>query len=292
MNIKHHFNSLTNFGFFEAFAILVAMIARKVVESVPAYNLTAKTLFDFYGQRNIVVKRKGNQNVISYVSSYSGKNISFLIRRKTTDIVIFNEVLLMKSYSPLIDICTILNINPKNIVDGGANIGSFSVFIKDVYPDVKIISIEPEDKNLAQLRENIKLNNFDNIEIVNGGIWNTNEDLYIQNDFRGEKERELSFSLSKTKCNNVASRKIVKGFTIFSLMNQFDIHKIDILKIDIEGAEAYIFNSKKNIKSILDMTSILAIELHDECINRFDFIKNVEELGYKQITYGEITYVY
>jgi FkbM family methyltransferase len=279
------------FGFGEACSIVAAMFGRKIATMANRYILISKTKFDFYQQRNIEIKKKGSLNIISFISKFSGKKLLFSIRRKTTDLIIFDEVLLNGAYYPAVTICKENGFIPALIIDAGANVGSSAVFFKDVFPDSQIICIEPEEDNFKMLKQNFELNKFENVHFVNGGLWHKNEALSINEEFRNGYEKELSFSLTHYN-GDAAGVKSIQGYTIESILKQHNASKADILKIDIEGAEAFLFDSFEATLQILQKTRLLAIELHDESIDRFMFTRYVEDAGYKQVTFGEVTYVY
>lgn len=288
---KIHIKSLSLFSTKEALQITVAVLGRKIESIASKYNLFAKTRFDYYQQRSIEVIKLKNRNQLSFISKFSGKKLFFSIRRNTTDIVIFDEILLNGGYWPVINLCKENKIKPVSIVDAGANIGSSVVFFKDVFPDAMIICIEPENKNFAQLKENVLLNQFNDINFINGGLWHKDEFLNLNSDFRGDREKELSFSLTSEADANISNSKI-EGHTINKIMKQYNLMEIDLLKIDIEGAESFLFETLEKTIDILKRVKLLAIELHDESIDRFKFTKFVEEAGYRQITFGEVTYIY
>ncbi len=291
MSAKRHLKSLSYFSLAESCSVVIGMMARKIAGQVSSYNLFAKTRFDFYQERGIGIKKNKQQNTLSFTSSFSGKRLEFSIRRKTTDIVIFDEVMLGASYSPVLKICELLSLEPRVIIDAGANVGSSAVFFKDVFPDAKLICIEPEHQNQLMLKKNMALNRFTDVVFIEGGLWDKDEVLEIQNGFRGSREKELSFSLAERQSNDSTSNTI-KGYTLETILNDHHLQHADILKIDIEGAEARLFRSFEQTAKLLGLTKILAIELHDECIDRFVFTQMVEQAGYHQITFGEVTYIY
>lgn len=53
----------------------------------------------------------------------------------------------------------------------------------------------------------------------------------------------------------------IKAITITEILRQFNYNQIDILKIDIEGAEKELFS--ENYKDWLGKVDVLIIELHD-----------------------------
>jgi FkbM family methyltransferase len=68
---------------------------------------------------------------------------------------------------------------PKEIIDGGANIGLFSVLAGLSYPKARLICYEPDRSNVAQLRRNLLLNGI-NAEIQPVGLWSKDTNLYYR----------------------------------------------------------------------------------------------------------------
>ena len=60
---------------------------------------------------------------------------------------------------------------------------------------------------------------------------------------------------------NKSTPNSIKAFTINSIMEQFSLNHIDILKIDIEGSEKELF--QEGYESWLSKTKVLIVELHD-----------------------------
>jgi hypothetical protein len=68
------------------------------------------------------------------------------LRYQTSDIPTFYQVFLDAQYDiPL--------KKPRVIIDAGANIGLFTLLMKNKYPEAKIISIEPDHENFAALKK-------------------------------------------------------------------------------------------------------------------------------------------
>lgn len=64
------------------------------------------------------------------------------------------------------------------IIDAGANIGARAVFFAMVYPDARIIAIEPEARNFALLRANTE--GLD-VECLNAGLSSAKGHLKVAN---------------------------------------------------------------------------------------------------------------
>ncbi len=59
---------------------------------------------------------------------------------------------------------------PQTIIDGGGNIGLFSVLMANRYPKARIFAIEPDPGNFSQLQKNTA--NYPTVTPINAGIWN------------------------------------------------------------------------------------------------------------------------
>jgi FkbM family methyltransferase len=118
-------------------------------------------------------------------------------------------------------------------VDIGANIGSVSLYVdnfnkcRDVMNKIKVYSVEPEPHNLLLLEENIKNNPIENITVVRNAIWHEPKNVFITN--KGGNSSILDKSVTEST--------EVLAITIENLMDIYDIKEIDVMKIDIEGAE-------------------------------------------------------
>jgi FkbM family methyltransferase len=67
---------------------------------------------------------------------------------------------------------------PEQIIDGGANIGLFSVVASAMYPQASLICYEPNPANFAQLQRNCQLNKVC-AEIHRFGLWSRDATVYF-----------------------------------------------------------------------------------------------------------------
>jgi len=167
------------------------------------------------------------------------------LRNNTSDIPTLYQVFYEMEYD--ID----YKFEPKVIVDCGANIGLAAVYFKNRFSNSKIISIEPEKSNFDLLYENTK--NYENIHLLQRGIWNKDTNLKIENIGLGH----WGFVTTETE---EESRDTIKSISIDSIMEKYNLDHIDILKIDIEGSEKELFESNYDW---MDKVNCIFIELHD-----------------------------
>jgi FkbM family methyltransferase len=309
-----HLRSLRNFSLTETLSIAFAIPLRKLVGVASAANLAAKSTFDFLLQGGHTVTKEGRLNKIELNPGSDPvlnpspdrvlnpgpdrvpnpglypRPISFYVRRKSTDIIIFKEILYKQEYRYLTELRQKLNLRVNYIIDAGANIGTATVYMKSVFPEACIVSIEPEADNFRMLEKNIRANGFEGVTPFKGGLWNKETWLEVKSGFR-DKERELSFYVTEVDESEKTDNSIL-GITVDGIKAKWSFPRIDILKIDIEGAERYLFSNLADCRRILADVKILAIEVHEEVVDKWALVAYLEELGYKQITFGEILYAY
>lgn len=165
------------------------------------------------------------------------------LRPGTADQDVYEQVFMANEYKADLG-------DPHFIVDAGAHIGLASIFFADRYPKATIIAIEPEPSNFAVLQRNVA--NYSNIKPVNAGLWSKNTRLSIED------------ANATTWCFRVfenPSKGEIQAVGIQELMAAFNMKRIDVLKIDIEGSEVEVMNHSQ---PWIDAVKMLIIELHDD----------------------------
>lgn len=174
---------------------------------------------------------------------------SFSFRNNPFDFATFEEVILKEDYNLTI------NFNPSTIIDGGANIGLTSVFFANKYPNADIVAVEPEEGNFEMLKKNTK--NYGRISLIRSGIWSHSAILSVIDEGKGNN----SFTVAEILSPKVDS---INAISIYDIMQERSWDTIDILKLDIEGAEKNVF--EKNFEQWLPRVKILIIEFHDRMV--------------------------
>lgn len=173
----------------------------------------------------------------------------------------FNEVFKDQIYSD------VLHKKKNVVVDIGALAGEFSFWI---YPDAGIIySIEPEDESYKELESNVKVFEFDKVKPFRLAIAGEN------------KERNLSMGgRGGHALRGESGGQMVQAKTLATFMKDNNIAEIDILKIDVEGAEDEIFKAD-DFKTVVDKIGCIIGEHLDgveNILNNFGF-KSVRRHG-------------
>ena len=189
----------------------------------------------------------------------------FNLRNNPFDYATFEEVILKEAYN------IPLGFAPKYIIDGGGNIGLTACFLATKFPGATIVTVEPDTENYQLLQLNCKP--YANIHTLQCGIWKNDTHLKIENTHVGNN----AFTVTET---NEVGADTIKALTVLSVMKQFNLPHIDVLKLDIEGSEKELF--EENFETWLPKTKVLIIELHDEmkkgcsravfnAVNKYDF---------------------
>ena len=97
--------------------------------------------------------------VTAQLFKYGAAKYPIAIRPETVDKLTADEVLKDRCY----ELCKgsmappkIEQFEPKFIIDGGANIGTASIFFANRYPNAKIVAVEPEARNIEMMEYNLQ----------------------------------------------------------------------------------------------------------------------------------------
>jgi len=153
------------------------------------------------------------------------------VRWGTTDKWTIHEIILRDDYgiNEIADEC-------ETVVDLGANIGVFSVFIASLNNRLKVCAFEPDPNNFTQLVNNIELNRLSSrIHAIPEACARKagHRRLYLSLDHGGHSLLQKRIRKYRTIC-----AKSLKG-----IFRKNNIKDCDLLKIDTEGAEYEILYS-------------------------------------------------
>ena len=167
------------------------------------------------------------------------------------------------------------------IIDAGANIGASSLYFNALYPESKIIAVEPDIGNCDIFRVNC--GRIDNITLVEGGIA-SNDGLMALED---PGLSDWGFRLVDPKDKN---DKCVRVYSISNLLAERS-HEYCvpiIVKIDIEGGESELF---RECTTWLRNIPLLIIELHDWMLpgvaSSRNFLRSISSLNFDFLYRGE-----
>ncbi|MBK7885894.1 MAG: FkbM family methyltransferase [Bacteroidetes bacterium] len=169
--------------------------------------------------------------------------------------------------------------NAKTILDIGANIGTTSLYFASLNAKAKIISFEPHPDTFKRAEENIKLNSFRNIELLNIGLGEQKAELklYEVNENNPGMNRILAEETN-------LPYKIIQVDLLDKIMEEKSIPPVDFIKIDVEGFEYSVLKGGVNT---LKNKPVLFIELDDNNLRENnstaeELIKLLYTIGYSR----------
>ena len=167
------------------------------------------------------------------------------------------------------------------VIDIGANIGYYVLIeSKIVGKKGKIFAIEPSKRNFEFLTKNIKLNNVRNVKAFNFAVGD--KDGYVE--FIETQQSNRSY-VSLLSGEDIAAKKYkVKMRSVDSFVKENEIKKVSLIRMDIEGFEAY---ALKGMQDILKkkLPDYFYIEFHPKAIGELGFnfeniLNDLEKKGY------------
>lgn len=161
---------------------------------------------------------------------------------------------------------------PEYIIDAGAYIGDTTTYFLSRFPQVKVIALEPNPESYDMAKRNLEPYGKRAILLQKGLFSN---------------EQVQFFSGSGTGASIASSGFEIECTTIPSLMVRYSIPRIDILKMDIEGAEEAIFLSKP--ENWLSRIELLIIEIHGPHIESL-ISRVLNENGFSMKQYRSVWY--
>jgi FkbM family methyltransferase len=139
------------------------------------------------------------------------------------------------------------------VIDIGAHIGLFALKCFSVNKNASILSVEASPGTFEILRNNVSMNTGLKWRCINRAAWKNEDDINFSAQLDSMSHKISSEGEIK-----------VKGLTLPSLMTMIENKEVDLMKIDIEGAEEAFLSGND---SYLGNIKNLIIELHPNLCN-------------------------
>lgn len=164
--------------------------------------------------------------------------------------------------------------NNSVVVDVGANVGYFSLFVLRNFENLKVVAIEPHPRNFKAMKENLRDYTLDMHQVALDG----DSGIILLFDFGDESSACHSiYSLGRQDAKPIE----VKSITLEELMQRSNISNIDFLKLDCQGAEYNIFFTLN--RSIQRKINYIAMEVHHSISNQHETIGKIPKALSKKI---------
>ncbi|MBC7523083.1 MAG: FkbM family methyltransferase [Flavobacterium sp.] len=256
---------------------------KKIYRILVPLNLTPNEIFENRLYQNHLIKSVKKINLVYELELLNGINVA-VRDHKFSDLEVFEQIFNQEEYALILKMFLTNNFfsEDKIIIDAGANVGFTSVYFSHFLTNEKIFCVEPSPENIEMCSKNIQyLKNFKNIILYPNALSEKPDMNYeIDRNFRDKKDWSITTSY--------ATEGSIKGISIGEIISQNSLNHISLLKIDIEGAERFIFKAENDL-SFLKITEIIALEIHDEFDIRTSITNLLVEHDFLVIESGELT---
>jgi FkbM family methyltransferase len=222
---------------------LTKFVIRRLVPNTLKHMYKIKTNQQYIEEFEVQTKYKELKQIPRYTKgsiTIFGKQYFFV--DSASFIFIYEEIFRKQIYKFKCE-----HANPI-IIDAGANIGLAILYFKKLFPNANITAFEPDENVFQVLQKNMDSFGFKDVNLIKKGLWT--------------EETELSFNAEGADAGRILTSqqdtKVIKIQTV-KLSDYLKNNKIDLLKIDIEGAE---FEVLKEAEAYLKNVQNMFVEYH------------------------------
>jgi FkbM family methyltransferase len=134
------------------------------------------------------------------------------------------------------------------IIDCGANIGLSVIYLKGLYPHATVVAFEPDQQVFSILKRNVAAFGLSQVELREQAVWSEITKL----DFYKEGADGGRIAALNSDTENIAQIDTVR-------LRDFLHHRVDFLKLDIEGAEYAVLD---DCRDCLENVERIFVEFH------------------------------
>jgi len=192
-----------------------------------------------------------------------------------SDLMVLRDVLVLGEYA--IDFA----VDPETIVDLGSHAGFSVLDLADRFPRARIVAVEADPRTLQKLRRNVE----GLAEVVHAAAAPADGTTEFLQDDLGW----LSKAVGEQDAAGGATVR-VPALSLESICRRAGVERIDLLKIDIEGAEWDVLTAYPRLGEIGEVVG----ELHEDLIpvSRQEFFAMLGEAGFEPGAEREEDYLF
>ncbi|MBN8858210.1 MAG: FkbM family methyltransferase [Sphingobacteriales bacterium] len=233
-----------------------------------------------YSRKKTGTVQRNNEQPVAYHLKPGGHEKTIQLRTFAGDIEMFYEIFLQKVYEH-----PILKEHEINtIADLGANIGMSSLYFSQLFSTAMIYAVEPDPSNFDILTSNLSE------EILQSRLVPVQAAIYSTDGIVNLKQSAKAYNTGIAEEDTGIT---VRALTFPTFIKEMMITGIDLLKIDIEGGEAYLFNAPEEW---LDIVKIIVMECHSPAIRKksaallrekgFEILPSIEKAGGAELVWA------
>src|SRR6266540_4054933 len=208
---KRHLKILAQYRPLQRLALLAAVRMGRWLDGRGAFYLESKRVFDHAFAEGYEFHRRGDRNLLEMHDPEIGP-CRVTLRRGTSDFAVFVQCLITRQYRPLVQLVR----HCRDPAEG------------------RVLCLEPERTNYDLCCLNVTANRLDNVVVERAALWNDDVPVRVLPGIRDG--REWSFRVGGAESPGRSDDR-VEGLRVRTLVERHGLESVDIMKIDIEGAE-------------------------------------------------------
>jgi FkbM family methyltransferase len=178
------------------------------------------------------------------------------------------------------------------VVDIGAAIGEFSLYVAAADPGARVIAYEPFPESVELFKENLAMNGIRNVTVIPKAVWKTAASLEL--DISLQEPLQITSGVKNAPAGNSIR---VEAVSLADVLRSNKLTSVDLVKLDCEGAEFDILlgSRPETVKAF----KRIVMEYHDGAKGRHhsQLESHLQSLGYRvtsqaNVVHPEIGYLY
>ena len=194
------------------------------------------------------------------------------LRPGTCDVILYDDILVHEQYG------TFPLERVRTVVDVGANIGLAAAYFLWRAPQARVIALEPDPVNHPLCVKNLAAFG-DRVVVLRAGLWSEPCRIRVESANLG------TWASTVSPASGAADPDTIDAFDMPTLLERYGIERLDLLKIDIEGAERGVFAASD--LRWLDRVGCIQIELEEP--SRDVFFRALHGRGFEFLQHREVT---
>lgn len=175
--------------------------------------------------------------------------------------------------------------NKPFIIDCGSHIGLSILYFKTIYPKSKILGFEPNPDNYKILCKNVKNNNLKNVKVFNYALSDEEKNVNLHASFDEDTPWTWGDTIIYNMWGDGDNDKKIPVKTV--KLSKFINSHVDLIKVDIEGAEQKVL---QEVETKLNLVDKIIMEYHGTKtsikVNDYTVIRSIlTKHGFKVKTY-------
>jgi FkbM family methyltransferase len=197
-----------------------------------------------------------------------------VVRERGSDLLTFEEIVRAQVYRGVTD-----GIGDcRTIIDLGANIGLASLYLAARFANSRIVAVEPNPDTYQLLVANLaRLTRSGRCRTVQGAVWSASRTLRAA----PIEDAEHYSAFAVREASGPETEPEIMGISIQQLIEISGFGFVDLLKVDIEGAEVELFRA--DLRWLMNVGAI-AIEFHKDARAQCSFDAIMKDHGFSVVS--------